>query len=389
MNFKFSFTHTPDIFFGAGSLKKLPASIKKSGDFFMLIHGKSFDERDYAKNILNELSSSGLRYERIVVDSEPSPGLIAEVVSKYKESNLQSVVSIGGGSVIDAGKAISAMLTSEGEITDYLEGIGHKQPTGDKLPFIAVPTTAGTGSEMTKNAVITQLGKNGYKKSLRHDNFVPDVAIVDPKLTLSCPPMVTATSGLDALSQLIESYLSTHASPLTNALAMQGIWLMKKSLLAAYKNGEDLEARTDVAYATMLSGITLANAGLGVVHGFAQPLGSLFPVPHGVVCGRLMAVTNKITLDKIIRNNLDTSVLSKYSTLGNYILGKQFQNQMEAANSFIEWLQYLTIELKVPGLSEYNIQPSDFKKIISQTGLKYHPVILEEDELKTILMQSL
>ena len=389
MNLNFSFIHTPDIIFGTGSINQLVDCIRKFGKNLLLVHGKSFENREYAKTIFAELSDSDLHYEQIIIDSEPSPEQINDTVLKYHNKKIQAVVSIGGGSVVDAGKAISAMMVAGGDITEYLEGIGHKQPTGKKLPFIAIPTTAGTGSEMTKNAVITKPGKDGYKKSLRHDNYVPDVAIVDPGLTLSCPPKVTAASGLDTLTQLVESYLSTQASALTDALAMQGIWLIKKSLLKAFKNGLDIEARTDVAYAAMLSGITLANAGLGLVHGFAQPLGSLFPVPHGVVCGRLMAIANKITLDKIKQNNLDSWVLSKYSTLGNYILDLSATNQMEAAEEFIKWLKDLTIELNVPKLSEYAVQESDFEQIISFTGLKNHPISLDKEELYKILKESL
>lgn len=389
MKSKFSFTHTPDILFGPGCLEGLPDAIQKTGGRFLLVHGKSFEQRDYAQRILESMSRSNLKFERVIVDSEPFPELITGTVSKFRDTNVNTIVSIGGGSVIDAGKAISAMMVAEGDITNYLEGVGYRQPTGKKLPFIAVPTTAGTGSEMTKNAVITKLGKEGYKKSLRHNNYVPDMAIVDPELTLTCPRHVTAASGLDALSQLIESYLSTQASVLTNALAMQGIWLMKKSLLKAFTDGSDIEARTDVAYAAMLSGITLANAGLGVVHGFAQPLGSLFPVPHGIVCGRLMAIVNKITLDKILQNNKDTSVLSKYSTLGNYILAAQGKDRISAAKSFVNWLDELTGALKIPVFSEYNIQQSDFEQIISLTGIKNHPVELSKGELKLILTNSL
>ena len=180
---------------------------------------------------------------------------------------------------MDAGKAISAMLTQEGSVKDYLEGVGHKHPSGNKVPFFAVPTTSGTGSEATKNAVLSEIGPNGYKKSLRHDHFVPDLAIVDPDLTLSCPPGLTAYSGMDAFTQLLEAYVSTKAHPFTDALCEKALELLSGSLLQAYQDGENIEAREAMSYAAWTSGIVLAQVGLGVVHGFASAVGGMFDNP--------------------------------------------------------------------------------------------------------------
>ena len=184
---------------------------------------------------------------------------------------------------MDAGKSISAMLTKTESIKEYLEGIGTKKHDGKKMPFVAVPTTSGTGSEATKNAVISEIGGRGFKKSLRHDNFVPDSVVIDPRLMISCPQNVTAASGMDVFSQLIEGYLSTNSSPMTDALALSGLRYIKEGLLKSYETGDDIDARGKVAYASYLSGVVLANAGLGTVHGFASPIGGYFDIPHGVV----------------------------------------------------------------------------------------------------------
>ncbi|MDA3928796.1 MAG: iron-containing alcohol dehydrogenase, partial [Prolixibacteraceae bacterium] len=263
---------------------------------------------------------------------------------------------------------------------------GTKVLSGKKIPMIAVPTTSGTGSEATKNAVISELGENGFKKSLRHNNFVPNIALVDPQLTLGCPPAITAASGLDAFTQLLESYLSTNANPITNALAFEGIIKIIGSLEKAVLNGNNLEARTNVSYAALLSGITLANAGLGVVHGFAQPLGSLFSVPHGIVCGTLMGAANRITVQKL-REQGKTDFLDKYYMVAQLVSSKA--NKKDVLDDFIDFLDKLIIKFNLPKLSVFGVNQSDFPAIIEKTDLKYHPVELSNDDLMWILKERL
>ena len=228
-----------------------------------------------------------------------SPGLIDSVVRESSDKKYDLVVAIGGGSVIDAGKAISAMMYKTDSLTDFLEVVGHKEHPGTKLPFIAVPTTSGTGSEATKNSVISEVGKEGFKRSLRHDNIVPDIALVDPELTLSCSPEITAASGMDCFTQLTEAYISDKSNQYTDALAIEGLRSVKASLVKSYIDGGDIEARTGMSFAALTSGICLANAGLGVVHGFASSVGGMYNIPHGLVCGTLMAVSNKINVREL------------------------------------------------------------------------------------------
>ena len=264
--------------------------------------------------------------------------------------------------------------------------MGDRQPSGKKIPFVAMPTTAGTGSEATKNAVISKMGEEGFKKSLRHDNYIPDYAIISPELAVNCPASVTAASGMDALTQLIESYLSTKSNPFTDMMALEGIQNVLESIESAVFNGSNLESREQMAYGAYLSGVTLANAGLGVVHGFAQPLGSLFPVPHGVVCGTLMGTANRITLEKAIEAD-DIFLLHKFSRLGRFISNEKDSHDL--AIRFIEYIEELVDKLSIPKIGQYGIRKADFSLIIKHTSLKNHPVQLDESDLERILKERL
>jgi alcohol dehydrogenase class IV len=287
--------------------------------------------------------------------------------------------------VLDAGKAIAAMLKTSGAVKDYLEGVGTQNPPGSTLPFIALPTTSGTGSEATKNAVLSEVGAQGFKKSLRHNNFVPDIALVDPELTLNCPPSITASSGMDAFTQLLESYVSTKANAMTDALAMSGLERIRKSLRKAYEDSENIAARADVAYASLLSGITLANAGLGVVHGFASSIGGFFQIPHGVVCGSLMGPANHVTLEKLRKEGNKTEVLAKYATVGKLFSKAAGKSEAYYADALITLIEEWTAIMKIPKLSAYGIGQEDVTKIVGATGNKNNPVALDQAELAAVL----
>lgn len=381
MNFKMS--STPQIVFGVNKIKLLPQIVAEFGHKALVVTGKSsFLKTFIAIDLFQDLDYLKIETKIVHVSEEPTPELIDNTVQQFRKWKPDVVLAVGGGSVIDAGKAISAMLNEEGSIKLYLEGIGTKLPSGKKTPLIAIPTTAGTGSEATKNAVITQPGVLGFKKSLRHDNYIPNIALVDPQLTAGCPSAITAASGMDAFTQLMESYLSTNANPMTDALALDGIKRIIQSIEKAYTNGSDLAARTDMSYAALISGITLANAGLGLVHGYAQPLGSLFKIPHGVVCGTLMAATNRLTVQRL-REKEQSEALDKYYTIAQFITTNT--NKTEAIDELLNFLDRLTHKFKLPLLSDFGVTPTDFDTIISKTGLKYHPIDLDDSDLALIL----
>jgi alcohol dehydrogenase class IV len=298
------------------------------------------------------------------------------------------VIAIGGGSVIDAGKAISAMLPINEPVEWYLEVVGHKSHPGTKIPFIAVPTTSGTGSEATKNAVISKPGAAGYKRSLRHDNFVPDIAVVDPTLTLSCPPSVTAACGMDAFTQLLESYVSSKSTAMSDALALDGMKAILRSLDDAYHKNT-IEARSDMSYAAMLSGITLANAGLGLVHGYASSVGGFFDIPHGVVCGTMLAVTTAKTIQHLRNTQSNAEGLKRYSNVGRLITNNAETKENEALDELVKQLNDWTVSLRMPRLSSYGVQASDLEKIAKITDNKNNPVKLSQNEILEILHERL
>jgi len=386
----FQFSRLPLINFGTGKLTLLPGLIKRYGTEIVLVADQgSFINSPYAAELLDSFRKLEIKYRHVVVHGEPSPELIDSTVDMYKNAAVNVVVSIGGGSVLDAGKAISAMLYKTESVKEFLEGVGPREHPGTKLPFIALPTTSGTGSEATKNAVISQIGKLGYKKSLRHDNFVPDIAIIDPQLTLSCPQNITASSGMDCFTQLTESYLSDKASEYTDALAWEGLKEIKSSLMKCYLHGNDLQARTGMSFAALTSGICLANAGLGVVHGFASSIGGLYHIPHGIVCGTLMAAANRVTVRELRKNKNNPTALRKYATLGRLFLDAEGKSDDYYIDSFIQYLLKLTDELQLPKLRQFGIDRKDIGIICRITELKNNPVKLSLEALQEIVRERL
>jgi alcohol dehydrogenase class IV len=387
----FSLARIPELIFGAGKISLLPGIVGRYGKNLLIVTGqRSFLETVQADSLFVNLKQQGFLFSIYIINHEPSPADIDLAVEQFKESKPDVVVAIGGGSVIDAGKAISAMLVSSEMITNYLEVVGTLTPPGLKIPFIAVPTTSGTGSEATKNAVITSIGANGFKSSLRHANYIPDLALIDPELQLNCPVRQTACSGMDAFTQLLESYLSTEASPMTDTLALDGINQICQSLVHLVREDpNDIRCRSKMAYAAWLSGITIANAGLGTVHGFASSIGSRFAIPHGVVCGTLMAETNRITLQKLSSSGDEKYFLNKYATVGRILLAKKHGSDAYFADSLIDSLIQITIDLDIPKLSEFGISRTDLHQIAGQTSNKNNPVKLLSSELEEILINRL
>jgi len=386
----FKFAGIPKIHFKNGIISDLPRLVTSYGCKIILVTGKSsFVESIKAEKLFDDFETAGIEYHLISIHGEPSPEDIDIAVKKFNNKDINLVVGIGGGSVLDAGKAISAMINKSESVVEFLEGVGTKDHPGTKLPFIAIPTTSGTGSEATKNAVISQIGSDGFKKSLRHDNFVPDIALVDPELTLPCPKEITAASGMDCFTQLTESYLSNKSSEYTDALAIEGIKAIRSSLSRSYADGQDIEARTGMSFAALTSGICLANAGLGAVHGFASSLGGRYNIPHGLVCGTLMASANEINVRKLREISSDSVAFKKYAFLGQLFLDEKGKTDNYYIDGFIEYLHKLTGDLNLPGLRKYGFKDVDLESICSGTEIKNNPVKLELEDLKEILIKRL
>ena len=386
----FQFSRLPRIYFKSGLIAKLPSFVLEYGNRIVLVTGKSsFLGSAHALELFEALRKEGIAYFVLPVTGEPSPEIIDSATSAFRTEKIDLVAGIGGGSVIDAGKAISAMMDRSESVIEFLEGVGNKEHPGTKLPYIAIPTTAGTGSEATKNAVISRIGKNGFKKSLRHNNFVPDIALVDPELTLHCPKDITASSGLDCFTQLIEAYLSDKSNDYTDALAIEGLKAIKASLIRSYNNSEDIEARTGMSFAALTSGICLANAGLGVVHGFASSIGGMFDIPHGLICGTLMAKSNEINIRELRKNDKNHVALKKYAILGKLFIEKSGHSEVYYTDGFVNYLHNLTNDLKLPGLRKSGFDEEHVSIVCSITEIKNNPVKLAFENLVEILLKSL
>jgi alcohol dehydrogenase class IV len=391
----FNFARIPNIQFGPGKLGELVKMVPQFGKKILFVTGtESLKKSGKWDEIESKMDKVTLKYWQVTVANEPSPQLIDEIVSKYREKEINLVVGIGGGSVTDAGKAISAMLLKSDSIRNYLEGVGNKQHDGMKIPYIAIPTTSGTGSEATKNAVISEVGANGFKKSLRHDNLVPDYAIIDPDLMVSCPSSITAACGLDAFTQLLEAYTSSNANPMTDSLAYSGMEQIKDALIPACTTGaSNIEIRASMAYGSLLSGITLANAGLGVVHGLASAIGGFFSIPHGVVCGTLLAEATKKNIQKLKDSgHYGKLSLVKFAKVGFLLSSNNCfkTEEIQTYNSnLVSTLQRWIDDLHIPRLSHFGIKKEIIDKILQSTSLKNNPITLTTDEIAEIIQNRL
>lgn len=383
----FQFSRLPKIYLKSGVLSELPSMSLKYGKRILIVTGKnSFTKSTRAEKLFSDFRKMKIDFQVLRVANEPTPELIDDAVKTFNSHDIKLIVGIGGGSSIDAGKAISAMMFRPESIVEYLEGVGNKEHPGTKIPYIAIPTTSGTGSEATKNAVISSIGNNGFKRSLRHDNFVPDLALIDPELTINCPKNITASSGMDCFTQLTEAYLSDKSNEYTDALAFEGLKSIKSSLRQCYNDGSNLEARTGMSFAALTSGICLANAGLGVVHGFASSIGGMFDIPHGLICGTLMASANEINVRELRKGGSNTAALNKYSVLGKLFSDKEGKSENFYIDEFIQYIHKLSNDLNLSRLNKFGLQKKDIAIICSKTELKNNPVKLTDEDLQEIVM---
>lgn len=382
MNFEFA-TATR-IIFGTGSASRLPELAAPFGRRILLVTGSSGARQTRVTDALNE---AGFELIPCPIHGEPTTHEAEAGARLAQQSGAQLVISLGGGSVVDAGKAIAALASQPGSLLDYLEVIGQGRPLEAKpLPFFALPTTAGTGAEVTRNAVLTS-PEHRVKASLRHADMLPTLALIDPSLTLQCPPAITAASGMDALTQCLEALVSSRAQAMTDALCAEGIRRGVRSLERAVLDGADLAAREDMALAALFSGMALANAGLGAVHGFAAPLGGMFHAPHGAVCAALLAPVWQANL-RAIRKAGTSAALEKFRLAAVLLTGLP-DAEPEAA---CERLHELTTRLRIPGLASLGVGEQDYEEISHKaaqaSSMKGNPTHLEHASLVEILRSA-
>lgn len=389
----FSIARLPRIEFGAGTVSRLPAIVRGYGQQVLLVTGaRSFQEGLHWERLTRGLMEQGIDWWHCRVEGEPTPELVDEMVRKYAEEGIDCVLGIGGGSALDAAKAIAGLLRVQRSVMDYLEGVGPElKYEGPAMPFIAVPTTAGTGSEATKNAVLSRSGADGFKKSFRDDRLVAEYAVLDPDLLAGCTPAVIAANGMDALTQLLESYVSLRANPLTDALALSGLGAVRDGLIEWYEAGAQAkEARARMAYAALLSGITLAQTGLGSVHGLASPLGAYYPIPHGVVCGTLVAAATAVNLEAMRAREPGNRGLDRYAEAAEVLLGRRFARREEAWDALLALLTDWTERLGLPRLREFGLEPAGFDRVVANargSSMKTNPIVLTDAEIHRILKQ--
>lgn len=377
----------PRIEFGSGSLRKLPDIAAGYGRNLLLVTGaRSFLASAHATLLFEALRQRGCSWEIVKIAGEPAPTFIDATVSALQGKTFDAVIGIGGGSALDAAKAIAGMLKPGNSVMDHLEGVGPELPyAGPSTPLMAVPTTAGTGSEATKNAVLSLAGR--FKKSFRDEKLVAEWAIVDPDLIATCPPQLIAADGMDAFTQLLESFVSTHSNPMTDALARSGIMAVKEALLPLYA-GQSAASREKMAYASLMSGICLAQTGLGSVHGLASPLGAFFPMAHGLACGTLVATATAINIEAMEAREPDNPALGKYAEIGRRFAMQKGLNGAEARRYLVATLQQWERTLAMPRLSTYRVTSADFPRIVANSrgsSMKTNPIVLTDEEIARIL----
>lgn len=388
----FSLSRLPRIEFGPGALAKLPAILASYGRHVLLVSGaRSLTDSPIWPGLCAGFSTHELCVEHVRIAGEPSPQEIDGLVAHYRDYDVSVVCAIGGGSVLDAGKAIAGLLRVKHPVSDFLEGVGPELPyPGPATPFVAVPTTAGTGSEATKNAVLSVAGEKGYKKSFRHEALVARYAIVDPDLLESCQPALIAANGMDALTQLLESYVSLRANAFSDALARSGLESVAQGLLPWYEGAENhAAARGHMAYAALLSGITLAQVGLGSVHGLASPLGAFFPLPHGVVCGTLVATATRVNIAALQAREPTSPALAKYAEAGRILGGERIESDEAARQRLIVLLEEWTQRMRLPRLADYGVKEQDIPRIVANSrgsSMKTNPIVLSDAEIAQIVV---
>jgi alcohol dehydrogenase class IV len=378
---RFEFATATRLIFGEGTVATVPELARTFGTRPLVVTGASTER---AASLVSALSA-----ESFAVPGEPTVDLIREGARRVQDAGCDVVISLGGGSAIDAGKAIAAIATNGGEPIEFLEVVGKGRAIAvPSLPFIAVPTTAGTGSEVTRNAVLGS-AEHCVKASLRSPMMLPRVAVVDPELTYGLPPAVTASTGLDALTQLIEPYVCARANPLVDAICADGIGRVAHALGRAYHDGADLEARRNMALGSVFGGLALANAGLGVVHAFASPLGGQWKAPHGALCAALLPHGMAANVAALRARAPRHHALERYAVIAGLLTGRN----EASADDGIEWVRNLCVDLNVPALRAWGITEAELPGVVEKaaraSSMQANPLPLTGEELLAVVMAAL
>lgn len=382
----FEFSTATRIIFGKRSVHEAIEEAAAISGRALIITGKS---PAWSSRFLSGLKGRGVSFDVFSVPGEPSIPVVLEAVRMARANTCSLVIGYGGGSALDAAKAVAALMTNPGDPLDYLEVVGGGKPlTHSAAPCICIPTTAGTGCEVTRNAVLIS-PEHRVKVSLRSHKMLPSLAVVDPELTHTLPPDITAATGMDALTQLIEPFVSNRANPLTDSICREGIRRAARWLRVAVRTGNDEEARENMALASLFGGLALANAGLGVVHGLAAPIGGMFPIPHGTVCACLLPVAVRANWMALKRSGEGSPALQRYDEIAALLTG----NPLATAADGISWLFSLKSDLSIPGLSAFGVKEEDLHSVAAQaeksSSIRGNPIKLSREELVQTLREAL
>ncbi len=383
---RFEFATATRIVFGAGVLREAGPLARDLGSHALVATGRDCRR---AQPLLTLLHEHGLAASVFSVPGEPELDTIRHGANLAREKACDLVIGFGGGSAIDAGKAIAAMLTNDGDLLDYVEIIGRGRALArPSAPFIAIPTTAGTGSEVTRNSVLAS-PEHRLKVSLRSPLMLPRIALVDPALTCDLPPALTASTGLDALTQLIEPYTCSRANPMTDALCVEGIRRAGRSLRAAFADGGNAAAREDMSVASLFGGMALANAGLGAAHGFAGPIGGMFPAPHGAICAALLPHVMETNLHALQKRDSTNPSLQRYAEVAKLLVNSNDAKPEDG----VAWIRKLVTDLQIPPLRTYGVTGENTSELVGKarnaSSMKANPIALTDEELAAILEAAL
>ncbi len=387
---KFEFVAPARILFGSGQFERLGELSKTLGKRALIVFNGSEALANTAKD---QTAAAGLTANLFRQRGEPTVGDVDSATELARKEQVDLIVGLGGGSAIDAAKAVAALLGNGGSALDYMEVVGRGQKlTRPSITWIAIPTTFGTGAEATKNAVIGAPDR-GFKASIRGEQMLAKIVLVDPILGHGVPSKVIAQSGMDALCQLIESYTSNGAGPMTDGLAMTGLKRAPSALKRAYRDRQDADALSDMALSAMLSGMTLANAGLGAVHGFAAPLGANFPVPHGAVCAALLPHVVRANVAALRASSKDHPTLARYAEIGRMARIAPAASDADAIDFLIQFLFELSRDLYIQPLSAFGVEDKDVDRIVAlarkASSMRFNPIVLDDAVLASVLRAAI